>query len=501
MADDVAAVQRHRNTIVECLKDPDVSIRQRALELIYALVNETNIRSLARELLNYLVVASVEKKPMLCRRIAEAVDRYAPSRQWHIDTMITMLSISGGSSGSSGGPRSSSSISSSDEDLFEDNRLSSSLIALIQQNPPLHAYVVHKLYWALSEDISQLGLVHVGVWCIGEYAQELMLPLTTTTASLVEDEEEAFDDEQTANNTNNNAPSSPVEEQDILDLLIKIIQLGDSTEHTKGLVLTSVIKLSCHASSLSSKTKIQRLLKKYQSSMVLELQQRACEYMNLLEDEARHDVLMKMPAIEKSLVSRAQQAIFSDDENDDDDNDNESEDLLFSGSVTKSVKASGASSSSSISKKDNLLDLDDIFGGGATTTSSTSSIGIPAITSTSDVDLLSDIFSATPAAPLPAPAGLASVLSSGGPSSSSTATEDLMSLMDLGSGGTSPPVSIFPTLQGYNQNGLKIMLELSKPNPLDPSVSHLLATFENSNSSAITNVLFQAAFPKVSFLL
>lgn len=37
---DAQAVQRHRNTIVDCLKDNDSSIRQRALELVYALVNE-----------------------------------------------------------------------------------------------------------------------------------------------------------------------------------------------------------------------------------------------------------------------------------------------------------------------------------------------------------------------------------------------------------------------------------------------------------------------------
>lgn len=41
---DTAAVQRHRSTIVDCVKDADVSIRRRALELVYALVNETNIQ-------------------------------------------------------------------------------------------------------------------------------------------------------------------------------------------------------------------------------------------------------------------------------------------------------------------------------------------------------------------------------------------------------------------------------------------------------------------------
>jgi AP-1 complex subunit gamma-1 len=48
VTDDLAAVQRHTNTIVDCLKDPDTSIRQRALELIYSLVNSSNIQSVRR---------------------------------------------------------------------------------------------------------------------------------------------------------------------------------------------------------------------------------------------------------------------------------------------------------------------------------------------------------------------------------------------------------------------------------------------------------------------
>merc|ERR1712003_5518 len=52
------AIQRHRNTIVECLKDADLTIRRRALDLIYALTNKKNIRSLARDLLNFLTVSN-----------------------------------------------------------------------------------------------------------------------------------------------------------------------------------------------------------------------------------------------------------------------------------------------------------------------------------------------------------------------------------------------------------------------------------------------------------
>ena len=147
------AVQRHRNTILECLRDPDISIRRRALDLSFALINPENVRPLIRELLAFLEIADTEFKLAMTSQICIAADRYAPNKRWHIDTDLRVLKLAGG---------------------YVREEILSSFIRLIGLTPELQMYTTQKLYASLKEDISQEGLTIAGVWCIGEYGEQVI---------------------------------------------------------------------------------------------------------------------------------------------------------------------------------------------------------------------------------------------------------------------------------------------------------------------------------------
>ncbi|KAF0714241.1 Aste57867_3956 [Aphanomyces stellatus] len=437
IADDAPAVQRHRNTIVDCLKDPDLSIRQRALELIYALVNETNIQALAREMLNYLVVSPNDQKPALCSRIADAVERYAPTQRWHIDTLITMLSIAGS--------------------ILPDEHISSSLIVLIQKNPALHVYVVHKLFWALKEDMSQLALAHVGLWCIGEYGRAL-------TADPPADEETL-------------QGKTRVDEATIVDLLSTIVRHANASDQTKAYGLTAAVKLTTRLSQPDSIAALQALLATFKTALSVDLQQRSSEFSGLLDPRwgsIRGDILAPMPMIDMTRVrTRASQTLaFSAPS--------------MSSDFDDQAVATPAAASTAAPAADSLLIFDDIFGA-APTASAPPATAAP-VTAAPPRDLLEDIFSTGPA---PAVAAAAPAPLSNG------------SLLDIFGGPAPAPAAPVQAVQppgqhirAYEKNGLALDIELSKPNLSDPTISHINCMFTNASAYQLDNFVFQAAFPK-----
>ncbi|XP_028282937.1 AP-1 complex subunit gamma-like 2 isoform X2 [Parambassis ranga] len=249
------AVQRHRGTIVDCLKDQDASVKRRALELSLALVSATNIRSMMKELLLFLSSCPPELKAEAASGIFNAAERYAPSQRWHIDTILHVLTTAGG-------------------DVRDETV--PNLIQLITNTSELHCYTVHKLYRALLKDISQQSLVQVACWCIGEYGDLLVKGECQETEPV------------------------QVSEDDILDALETVLQSHMSSPTTRGFALTATMKLSTRITD--NVDRIRSVVSIYGSCIDVELQQRAVEYNALFKkyDHMRAAVLERMPVIEKN---------------------------------------------------------------------------------------------------------------------------------------------------------------------------------------------------------
>ena len=247
------AVQRHRNTILECLRDPDISIRRRALDLSFTLINEGNVRVLIRELLAFLEVADNEFKPIMTSQIGVAADRFAPNKRWHVDTMLRVLKLAGN---------------------YVKEQILSSFVRLIATTPDLQTYSVQKLYAGLKDDITQEGLTLAGTWVIGEYGDALLRGGQYEEEELVQE----------------------VHESDIVDLFTNILDSSYATNTVTEYITTSAMKLTTRLRDPSQVDRIRRILSNRMSDLSIEIQQRAVEYGNLFAyDDIRKGVLEKMP--------------------------------------------------------------------------------------------------------------------------------------------------------------------------------------------------------------
>ncbi|KAM4050954.1 AP-1 complex subunit gamma-like 2 isoform 2-T2 [Anomaloglossus baeobatrachus] len=261
---DHAAVQRHRGTIVECLRQTDTSVNRKALDLCFALVNETNIRVMMKELQRFLQCCSPELKEQCTSGIFLCAEKFSPSKRWHIDTIMETLVTAG-------------------ESVRDD--AVSHLIQLISGSSELYGYIVQRLYKAVRRDIVQQPLVQVAAWCIGEYGDLLIIGAC--------DEEEAIQ----------------VTEDDVLDVLEGVLQSHISLPSTRAYTLTAIMKLSTRFNNAVNR--IRRVVSIYGCCHDVELQQRAVEYNALFKkyDHMRTAILEKMPLAEKSTLAETETGI------------------------------------------------------------------------------------------------------------------------------------------------------------------------------------------------
>ncbi|KAG5647833.1 clathrin associated protein complex large subunit [Asterophora parasitica] len=434
---DTNAVQRHRNIILDCLRDGDISIRRRALELSYALINEQNVRVLIRELLAFLEVADDEFKLGMTTQICLAAERFAPNRRWHIDTVLRVLKLAGN---------------------FVREEILSAFIRLVAHTPELQAYTASKLYTALKSDISQESLTLAATWIIGEYSEVLL--------------EGGFVDEE---------HPKPASDKDLVKLLVSIIDSPYANQLTKQFVLAAVTKISSRTTtSHAEQERIQVLLAKYTTSPELELQQRAVEFASLFGlGELREGVLERMPPPElKATVM----GVVSENKPVGSTQSKDGDLLGDEIAATPDLKAAAAA-------PNNQDLLAEIFGSSSDTPTASSSTPTPRTT----VDDILGLFGSTTSPPNASTPPI--------PNHNTPSLFSLPQSQSQSQSPPPAPVPVaapqpkLTAYTAYEKNELKVTLT-PQTSAAKPGVVVILARFQVSGGNAATGLNFQAAVPK-----
>ena len=94
-ADSLVPIKKHQNTIILSLRDKDISVRRRALDLLYSMCDSDNSELIVGELLRYLRVADYALREEMVLKIAILTEKYANSYKWYVDTILQLISTAG----------------------------------------------------------------------------------------------------------------------------------------------------------------------------------------------------------------------------------------------------------------------------------------------------------------------------------------------------------------------------------------------------------------------
>ncbi|KAJ1992855.1 clathrin associated protein complex large subunit [Coemansia spiralis] len=496
------SVQRHRATVVQCMRDSDISIRRRALDLSFALINAQNVKPMVTDILRVLPIADLEFKSSMVYRLSAAITLFGDAIEWRIERMLRVLSVGGNYVNT--------------RDLFKFIRLIAS-----EADESLQRRATRNCFALLERDVSQDKMVLAGVWLIGEYADLLVASSTKASTSTENDnkiekesstglDEDDLDilgalgkpiqkespvDEDglrqgnipAAIDIDEELPEAIAEPADIVRLLTAILNSSIVSTANKHVTLTALVKLSGRfANQPSILSSIRQTLSNHKHSMDCETQQRATEFDKLLSNEldsVRTGVVERMPAPEyadvpyeeyvlnptamrmKALTIIKRPAIQPADLIGD-------EAASAANAEAAAQKAAEANKQSVMSDLLNLMDE-------APATSTVSTLS-PSPSTTSPVAQQAPLQSANTLADL------------------------------LGGASISPPTNVSPAAETtaafssadfgkeyevYNSNGIRITLTPSKK-PKAPAVVELLATFYNEGEVAISELNFLVAVPK-----
>ena len=475
VAMDSQAVQRHRATVLECLKDPDVTIKRRAMELCLALITQQNYKTMSKELIAFLETAEPEFKAQCSSSMVIAAERFAPGKRAHVDTLLDVLKTAG--------------------NYVRDDVIFNTIQLVSSSEAEMQSYVVHQSWSSIRGEANiseKQPMTQVACWCIGEYGKYLL--------------------------DGSGSESGVVSEDEVIEVYQKILFAHHTSIVTKQYGLMSLTKLSTRFPNATPK--IQDIIDAFGSHVQIDLQQRGVEYSQLFRrfDGMRAALLEPMPPLERDTSMDSETASTAARQN---GLPTASEPSVNGGGAGEEpllkellgdlpsgpAKSEGGGlldliqnpSAGILSQPDttqtssNLLDLlGDLDLGGGGNTALPPATTLP-VTGGGGGNLLDDILGSSNTSSLP-PSNANTVVNNGngagdilGGLSSALPTAAPVSPSPSSSGGL-PPVPV------YHENGLTVSLHFEHGPPAGGRATLTLRATVSSDS--VTDFLFQSAVPK-----
>lgn len=255
-SDTLEPIKKHQNTIIGSLRDRDISVRRKALDLLYSMCDPSNAVPIVSELLKYLQSADYAIREEMVLKIAILAEKYATEYQWYVDTSLKLISMAG--------------------DHVSDE-VWQRVIQIVTNNEELQVYAAQNILQHVKATQCHETLVKIGGYLLGEFGH------------LIAD-----------------CPGcSPIEQ------LMALQSKHGCSSSTRAIILSCYIKFVNLFPEI--KSQLLQIFRAYSHTLDSELQQRACEYLALAtlpSDDLLRTVCDEMPPFPErasALLSRLHQ--------------------------------------------------------------------------------------------------------------------------------------------------------------------------------------------------
>lgn len=253
-AEGPASAQPHLDVVISSIKESDVSVRKRALDLLFVMTDHSNAERIVEELLVNLSSSDEGIKNEIIVKIAILSEKFARDLTWYLDTLVKVIMVAG---------------DFVSEDVWH------RVVHIVTNHPELHEYASQKLCEIVQSKFAHETAVALGGYILGEFGVNIC----------------------------ERPGMSGYDQFHALQQHFPAVSLK-----VKAILLTTYVKMFNLYPDV--RDVIAEVFKKYSVSGHLELQQRACEYLRIPTTgaETMETVLNTMPAYpdnrESSLSKR-----------------------------------------------------------------------------------------------------------------------------------------------------------------------------------------------------